>query len=130
MRNLARLAFKKFPSRERTQFGKRMRTQRGGVSFSVVFGVREQIIRRQLERFEHSTALPERTLKKSLGYRGSHQNADRVRARGLPEDRNASRIAAEHLNVSLHPLEYCNLVQQAIVSGRMMRRLARELRMR
>src|SRR5262245_11503829 len=62
--------------------------------------------------------------------RRGHQKIDLPAATRLTEDRDASWIAAERCNVSLHPLQRLDEIELSVVAGSVVRRFGREPRVR
>ena len=112
------------------QFLERGRTQRNGVLLPVAFRIGQQELWSELERLKQTAALSDGALKQAFRKRRGHQDADRYRSGGLTGDGYAFRVAAKGRNVPLNPFECGDLVHQAVVPGRVVRGLARQLRMR
>src|ERR1700678_1701457 len=86
--------------------------------------------RRAAWRREHRSALADDAREQSLGERGGHERARRLRTGGLARDRDLVGIAAEGRNVALDPHQRCDEVVQAVIAGRAMLRLGGEFGMR
>jgi hypothetical protein len=68
---------------------------------------------------ETAAALADRANEESLGERRSHQRVDAPRSCGFAADRHARWIAAKRRDVPLHPLQRRNLIEHAVVAGRL-----------
>ena len=77
----------------------------------------------------HRTAGTHSLSKESLAERGSHQGANRHGTSRFAHDGDAVRVAAEGLDIVLHPLDGSNLVHETIVAGTLIGGLLGELRM-
>ena len=107
---------------------KRGCAERNGVLLPVAFCIGQQELWRELERLKQTAALANGALKQAFGKRRGHQDADRYRPGGLTGDGDTLRVAAKGSNIPLDPLECGDLVHQAVVSGRVVRGLARQFR--
>ena len=81
-------------------------------------------------RGKRASALTDATMEEALCQRRGTKNATADGTGTLTEDGDVRRVAAEVLNVALHPLKSKNLIKQAVVARMAVLRLLGEFRMR
>ena len=71
-----------------------------------------------------ASALSDGALKQAFGKGRGHQDTDGYRTGGLTGDGYTFRVTAKSRNILLDPFKCGDLIHQAVVSGRVVRRLA------
>ena len=77
----------------------------------------------------HHAALRDGAVEQALRQRRGHQCGDRHAAGGLPEQGDVARVAAEAVDVGLHPLQRRQQVHQGVIAERSIGLFDRQLRM-
>src|SRR5580693_6356758 len=92
------------------------------------FALRQRRKRKPVTR-KRRPALPNRLLEQSLRQRRRHLRAYRKRSRALAKNRNVAGIAPERGNIFMHPAQRRQLIEQSVISRRMVLGFFRQLRM-